>query len=113
MRAAVRLRPRAGATALRAQLGGRIVHRVNDNDTARMVLHGFTDEAVQAALTIDLPGVAVIADTRESGWARARGTDVGPDEVTAVAAEWADAAVTWEELFGSPPDEDVRRLAVA
>lgn len=52
-----------GATALRAQLTGRVVHRVNDKQTAEMALGDIAPEAVFAATTIapDRPGVAVAA----------------------------------------------------
>lgn len=52
-----------GATMLRAQLTGRVVHRVNDKQTAEMGLADIAPDAVFAATTIapDRPGVAVAA----------------------------------------------------
>jgi DNA segregation ATPase FtsK/SpoIIIE, S-DNA-T family len=61
----------AGVTALRAQLGGRVCHRVSDPETAVMTLGDLAPDAVATALTI-LPvtlGIAVTAD--ETGaWTR-------------------------------------------
>jgi DNA segregation ATPase FtsK/SpoIIIE, S-DNA-T family len=66
-----------GATLLRAQLAGRICHRVTDIETAQMTLAGLGTPAVEAAISIppDLPGVAVVGD--DSGtWYRARSQPV-------------------------------------
>lgn len=63
-----------GVTALRAQLGGRICHRVNDDATADMALGDLAPDAVTAALAIteDEQGVAVT--TIGGRWVRARST---------------------------------------
>ncbi|MFD8319118.1 FtsK/SpoIIIE domain-containing protein [Kitasatospora purpeofusca] len=62
-----------GATMLRAQLSGRVVHRVNDRPTAEMGLADVSPEAVLAATQIapDMPGVAVAGDS-SGGWSRIR-----------------------------------------
>ncbi|MCQ4081308.1 FtsK/SpoIIIE domain-containing protein [Streptomyces sp. RB6PN25] len=62
-----------GATMLRAQLTGRVVHRVNDKQTAEMGLGDISPEAMFAATTIpvDKPGVAVAGDS-SGGWSRIR-----------------------------------------
>ncbi|MBB1256563.1 FtsK/SpoIIIE domain-containing protein [Streptomyces alkaliterrae] len=62
-----------GATMLRAQLTGRVVHRVADKQTAEMGLGDLSPEAVPAATSIppDRPGTAVAADA-SGGWSRIR-----------------------------------------
>jgi S-DNA-T family DNA segregation ATPase FtsK/SpoIIIE len=80
-----------GATALRAQLTGRVVHRVNDKQTAEMGLGDIAPDAVMAATTIppDRPGVAVAGDT-SGGWSRIRTPEVSSDEVVATCRQYAD-----------------------
>ncbi|MFE3386223.1 FtsK/SpoIIIE domain-containing protein [Streptomyces anulatus] len=79
-----------GATALRAQLTGRVVHRVNDKQTAEMALGDIAPEAVFAATTIppDRPGVAVAGDS-SGGWSRIRTPAMTPAEAVAVCREYA------------------------
>ncbi|MDT0308825.1 FtsK/SpoIIIE domain-containing protein [Streptomyces sp. DSM 44917] len=62
-----------GATMLRAQLTGRVCHRVNDEATAKMALGDIAPEAVTAACAIapERPGLAVAGDT-SGGWTRIR-----------------------------------------
>lgn len=62
-----------GATMLRAQLTGRVCHRVNDEASAKMALGDIAPEAVGAACAIapDRPGLAVAGDT-SGGWTRIR-----------------------------------------
>ncbi|MFR9794618.1 FtsK/SpoIIIE domain-containing protein [Streptomyces sp. MS06] len=62
-----------GATMLRAQLTGRVCHRVNDEASAKMALGDIAPEAVTAACAIaaERPGVAVAGDT-SGGWSRIR-----------------------------------------
>ncbi|WP_405583921.1 FtsK/SpoIIIE domain-containing protein [Streptomyces sp. NBC_01092] len=79
-----------GATALRAQLTGRVVHRVNDKQTAEMGLGDIAPDAVVSVLGIraDRPGVAVAGDA--SGyWSRIRTPEIAPAQVTAVCREFA------------------------
>ncbi|WP_424887664.1 FtsK/SpoIIIE domain-containing protein [Streptomyces sp. XH2] len=79
-----------GATTLRAQLTGRVVHRVNDKQTAEMGLGDIAPEAVPSATTIppDLPGVAVAGDS-SGGWSRIRTPKTTLDEAAAVCREYA------------------------
>ncbi|WP_043264723.1 FtsK/SpoIIIE domain-containing protein [Streptomyces sp. CT34] len=79
-----------GATMLRAQLTGRVVHRVNDKQTAEMGLGDIAPDAVFAATVIapDRPGVAVAGDT-SGGWSRIRTPQVTADEVAGVCREFA------------------------
>ncbi|KAF2778738.1 plasmid transfer protein [Streptomyces sp. OM5714] len=62
-----------GATMLRAQLTGRVCHRVNDEASAEMALGDIAPEAVSAACAVpaELPGLAVVGDT-SGGWSRIR-----------------------------------------
>lgn len=62
-----------GATMLRAQLTGRVCHRVNDEASSKMALGDIAPEAVSAACAIapELPGLAVAGDT-SGGWSRIR-----------------------------------------
>ncbi|WP_431776529.1 FtsK/SpoIIIE domain-containing protein [Streptomyces cucumeris] len=62
----------AGVTALRAQLGGRVCHRVHDEATAEMALGDLAADAIEVARTIteDEQGVAVTA--MGGTWVRAR-----------------------------------------
>ncbi|KAK1182145.1 FtsK/SpoIIIE domain-containing protein [Streptomyces sp. NBS 14/10] len=62
-----------GATMLRAQLTGRVCHRVNDEASAKMALGDIAPEAVHAACSIapERPGLAVAGDT-SGGWSRIR-----------------------------------------
>jgi S-DNA-T family DNA segregation ATPase FtsK/SpoIIIE len=62
-----------GVTALRAQLSGRVCHRVNDPGTAEMVLGDLNPDAVIVAQSIatDEKGVAVVGGEL-GGWSRAR-----------------------------------------
>ncbi|MFI0257778.1 FtsK/SpoIIIE domain-containing protein [Streptomyces sp. NPDC017056] len=62
-----------GTTMLRAQLTGRVCHRVNDEASAKMALGDIAPEAVAAACAIapEQPGLAVIGDA-SGGWSRVR-----------------------------------------
>ncbi|MET8690249.1 FtsK/SpoIIIE domain-containing protein [Streptomyces sp. NPDC004732] len=79
-----------GATTLRAQLTGRVVHRVNDKQTGDMGLGDIAPEAVQAVTTIppDRPGVAVAGDS-SGGWSRIRTPAMTPTEAAAICREFA------------------------
>ncbi|MFF5824438.1 FtsK/SpoIIIE domain-containing protein [[Kitasatospora] papulosa] len=84
-----------GATMLRAQLTGRVVHRVNDKQTADMGLGDIAPDAVFAVTTIppDRPGVAVAGDS-SGGWSRIRTPELSA----------ADAVVTCHEYAHLTPD---------
>ncbi|MFF9274381.1 FtsK/SpoIIIE domain-containing protein [Streptomyces griseosporeus] len=79
-----------GATMLRAQLTGRVVHRVNDKQTAEMGLADVAPDAVVAAglIPADRPGTAVAADS-SGGWAKIRTPHISRDEVVAVCRQFA------------------------
>ncbi|MFI6344975.1 FtsK/SpoIIIE domain-containing protein [Streptomyces sp. NPDC050560] len=77
-----------GATMLRAQLTGRVVHRVNDKQTAEMGLNDVAPESVPAACTIpaDRPGQAVAADA-SGGWGRIRTPLTSVDDTVTTCRE--------------------------
>ncbi|MET7603212.1 FtsK/SpoIIIE domain-containing protein [Streptomyces avermitilis] len=79
-----------GATMLRAQLTGRVVHRVNDKQTAEMCLGDVAPESVPLVTTFppDKAGLAVAADS-SGGWSRIRTPMTTPAEATAVCREFA------------------------
>lgn len=88
-----------GVTALRAQLAGRICHRVADQATAVMTLAGMPPEATQAALAITprQQGTAVTAD--DSGaWVLARSVLVTATEAERIAEQHADLTPVLPEL---------------
>ncbi|GGV49861.1 conjugal transfer protein TraS [Streptomyces longisporoflavus] len=80
-----------GATMLRAQLTGRVVHRVNDKQTAEMGLNDVAPDSVPAACTIpaDRPGQAVAADA-SGGWGRIRTPLTSVADTVAVCRETVD-----------------------
>ncbi|OKI33742.1 plasmid transfer protein [Streptomyces sp. CB03578] len=79
-----------GATSLRAQLTGRVVHRVNDKQTADMGLGDIAPDAVAAVTAIppDKPGVAVAGDS-SGGWSRIRTPELSAEEASAVCLQYA------------------------
>ncbi|MFF3749521.1 FtsK/SpoIIIE domain-containing protein [Streptomyces sp. NPDC002018] len=79
-----------GATMLRAQLTGRVVHRVNDKQTAEMGLGDIAPDAVSAATLIapDRPGLAVAGDT-SGGWSRIRTPETSAAQAAAVCRAYA------------------------
>jgi S-DNA-T family DNA segregation ATPase FtsK/SpoIIIE len=76
-----------GATMLRAQLTGRVCHRVNDEPSAVMALGDIAPEAVAAACAIapERPGLAVVGDT-SGGWSRIRTTYLSLADAAAACA---------------------------
>ncbi|MFJ3496181.1 FtsK/SpoIIIE domain-containing protein [Streptomyces sp. NPDC086091] len=74
-----------GATMLRAQLTGRVCHRVNDESSANMALADISPEAALAATGIpaDRPGVAIVGDA-SGGWSRARSPHLTLDDAAAI-----------------------------
>ncbi|CDR09463.1 FtsK/SpoIIIE domain-containing protein [Streptomyces iranensis] len=62
----------AGVTALRAQLGGRICHRVHDQQTAEMALGDLAEDAVVAAQVITEEEQGVAITTVGGTWTRVR-----------------------------------------
>ncbi|MFG2356193.1 FtsK/SpoIIIE domain-containing protein [Streptomyces sp. NPDC048521] len=79
-----------GVTALRAQLGGRICHRVNDPGTAEMTLGDLNKDAVAVAQTITAEerGVAVCTGP-DGGWSRARSHLTPTEEAVSTARKYA------------------------
>ncbi|WP_203187275.1 FtsK/SpoIIIE domain-containing protein [Streptomyces pratensis] len=79
-----------GATMLRAQLTGRVVHRVNDKQTADMGLGDIAPDAVFAVTTIppDRPGVAVAGDA-SGGWSRIRTPEMSAADAVALCHAYA------------------------
>ncbi|CQR63525.1 FtsK/SpoIIIE domain-containing protein [Streptomyces leeuwenhoekii] len=79
-----------GATMLRAQLTGRVCHRVNDETSATMALGDIAPEAVLAATSIpaERPGVAVVGDST-GGWSRVRSPHLTLDDAAAVCRDTA------------------------
>ena len=88
-----------GVTALRAQLSGRICHRVNDVETAKMTLSDISADALIAAQQIaaDEPGIAIAA-TSSGGWHRARSGRTTTAQAKATAQKYAALATPWEQL---------------
>ncbi|MCH0558293.1 FtsK/SpoIIIE domain-containing protein [Streptomyces sp. MUM 16J] len=82
-----------GATALRAQLGGRICHRVNDPGTAEMTLGDLNKDAVAVAqsITAEERGVAVCT-APDGGWSRARSHLTPTQEAVSTARKHAATA---------------------
>lgn len=78
-----------GVTALRAQLGGRVCHRVADPGTAEMALGDLNPDAIKAAqaITPEQAGTAVLASG--DGWERARSHLVSEVQAEETAAEYA------------------------
>ncbi|MEV6538711.1 FtsK/SpoIIIE domain-containing protein [Streptomyces sp. NPDC051665] len=79
-----------GVTALRAQLGGRICHRVNDPGTAEMTLGDLNKDAVAVAQTITAEerGVAVCT-APDGGWSRARSHLTSTQEAVSTARKYS------------------------
>ncbi|MFF4589715.1 FtsK/SpoIIIE domain-containing protein [Streptomyces sp. NPDC001388] len=96
-----------GATMLRAQLTGRICHRVNDESSANMALADISPEAALAATSIpaERPGVAIVGDS-SGGWSRARSPHLTLDEAAAVCRATAN-------LVPELPRLDAFRPAIA
>ncbi|MCX5378540.1 FtsK/SpoIIIE domain-containing protein [Streptomyces sp. NBC_00091] len=92
-----------GATALRAQLTGRVTHRVNDEASAKMALGDISMRAVGAATSIaaERPGTAVIG-LITGGWARIRAPFVSLDEAAA-------ACIRYEGITPDIPSLDAFR----
>ncbi|OAR23900.1 conjugal transfer protein TraS [Streptomyces sp. ERV7] len=82
-----------GATMLRAQLSGRVCHRVNDEASAKMALGDIAPEAVGAACLIpaERPGLAVAGDT-SGGWSRIRTPYLSLADAAAVCRDHAHRA---------------------
>ncbi|KQV15331.1 MULTISPECIES: FtsK/SpoIIIE domain-containing protein [unclassified Kitasatospora] len=93
-----------GATMLRAQLTGRVVHRVNDKTTAEMGLGDISPEAVLAATQIapEMPGVAVAGDS-SGGWSRMRTPNLSLADAARICRETAHLAPVLPALAAFRP----------
>ncbi|MFE9476542.1 FtsK/SpoIIIE domain-containing protein [Streptomyces griseofuscus] len=82
-----------GVTALRAQLGGQICHRVNDPATAEMTLGDLNKDAVTVAqsITAEERGVAVCTGP-DGGWSRARSHLTPTEQAVSTARKYAATA---------------------
>lgn len=88
-----------GVTALRSQITGRICHRVNDGETAKMALGDLAPDSLSAAMRIpaEMPGVAVTVGS-DGRWYRGR-SDLTTEEMAEEAsAEYAHMAPDWDWL---------------
>lgn len=107
-----------GATMLRAQLTGRVVHRVADKQTAEMGLGDLSPEAVPAATSIppDRPGTAVAANA-SGGWSRIRTPEVTLGQMAAACREYAHlvpdlpALAPFRPLWAATPAPDTVSLS--
>ncbi|MFC1439782.1 FtsK/SpoIIIE domain-containing protein [Streptacidiphilus sp. N1-10] len=88
-----------GVTALRAQLGGRVCHRVNDVGTAEMALGDLDKDALAVAqqITAEQQGVAV-AFGDDGGWMRARSILTTPEQARRIAERYAHLAPSMGQL---------------
>jgi S-DNA-T family DNA segregation ATPase FtsK/SpoIIIE len=79
-----------GVTMLRAQLTGRVCHRVNDEASAKMAFGDIAPEALASVLAIapDTPGMAIAADTSGS-WSRIRTPHTSLSDAVAVCNQYA------------------------
>jgi hypothetical protein len=89
-----------GVTALRAQLSGRVCHRVNDPETATMTLGDLHPDALDAARAIaaNEPGVAVVG-AEDGSWHRARSTYVTTAAAEQAATAHAHRTPAWDALL--------------
>ncbi|MFF7413811.1 FtsK/SpoIIIE domain-containing protein [Streptomyces lydicus] len=91
-----------GVTALRAQLSGRICHRVNDPGTAEMALGDLNKEAVAVAQSIGETEQGVAVTVGDMGaWMRSRSRLTTSAEVQQVAAKFADVTPDLRCLAGT------------
>ncbi|MHA6761654.1 FtsK/SpoIIIE domain-containing protein [Streptacidiphilus sp. PAMC 29251] len=90
-----------GVTALRAQLAGRVCHRVSDPGTAEMALGDLNKDALAAAqqITFGQAGVAVTFGD-DGQWTRARSTMTTPDHAQLTAEKYAHLTPAWGDLGG-------------
>ncbi|MFI9200557.1 FtsK/SpoIIIE domain-containing protein [Streptomyces sp. NPDC053048] len=94
-----------GATTLRAQLTGRVAHRVNDEGSAKMALGDISPMAMTAATTIpaDRPGTAVVGGTAD-GWTVIRTPLTSLNETVAACNEFAHITPDIPALAAFRPD---------
>lgn len=97
-----------GATMLRAQLTGRVCHRVNDEASAKMALGDIAPEAVSAACAIapESPGLAVAGDS-SGGWSRIRTPYLSLGDAAEICRESAHLVPDLPALKSFRPDVPV------
>lgn len=82
-----------GVTALRAQLAGRVCHRVSDPGTAEMALGDLDKGALAAAQQITFAEAGVAVTFGDDGqWTRARSTLTTPEQARRTAEQYAHLA---------------------
>jgi S-DNA-T family DNA segregation ATPase FtsK/SpoIIIE len=83
-------------TSIRAQVSGRVCLRMNDAQTAEMVLSGLASEDQKRALTMLRPGMAIV----QTGptWHYARCSYLTTVEIRVLAAAHADKRISWDQL---------------
>ncbi|WP_405553932.1 FtsK/SpoIIIE domain-containing protein [Streptomyces sp. NBC_01171] len=103
-----------GATMLRAQLTGRVCHRVNDEASAKMALGDIAPEAVFAACAIapERPGLAVAGDT-SGGWSRIRTPYLSLGDAAEICHDSAHLVPDLPALKRFQPDVPVRPVGTA
>lgn len=90
-----------GATALRAQLGGRVCHRVSDPESAVMVLGDVDASAIDAAQTITPQEAGTALTSDGAGWVRARADYVSAGDAATTAQKYADMTPHLPELVAA------------
>ncbi|MFI6860849.1 FtsK/SpoIIIE domain-containing protein [Streptomyces sp. NPDC050421] len=78
-----------GVTALRAQLGGRVCHRVHDEASAEMALGDLSPDAVAVVQSITEEEQGVAVTTMGGRWLRARSVITTPDDARESARQHA------------------------
>lgn len=86
-------------TSIRAQVFGRICLRVNDVQTAEMVLGGLDADDQRRALTLHRPGMAIVHAGVQ--WHYARCSYLTTTEIRALAAAHADKRIGWDDLINA------------
>jgi DNA segregation ATPase FtsK/SpoIIIE, S-DNA-T family len=97
----------SGVTALRAQLAGRVCHKVNDPETADMTLGDLYPDAVDAAQTITATEKGVAITTADDhGWIRAKSGYTTPQSIAVIVNTHAHRTPTLPGLTPPVPDLD-------
>ncbi|NGO72558.1 plasmid transfer protein [Streptomyces sp. SB3404] len=96
-----------GITMLRAQLTGRMSHRVNDESSSKMAFGDISPHAVFAATQIrnDRPGMAVVGYS-SGEWTRIRAANTSLREAVTACNKHADLTPVLPELARFRPDVD-------
>ncbi|MFI8532823.1 FtsK/SpoIIIE domain-containing protein [Streptomyces aquilus] len=102
-----------GITMLRAQLTGRMAHRVNDESSAKMAFGDVSPHAVFAATQIrnDRPGMAVVGHSN-GDWTRIRAPHTSMREAVNVCNRYAELTPDIPELASFRPVLDLGPIEV-